>query len=120
VTTATEFVQAFVDRFPVFRPDYDDHLEYMGELLPHVIFGIGEGFTDRIVGAYLRKDDSVNWESMLEFFDEYFDRGDRDVDEVLVTSFLDMLPWPSQPGHGLVDQLPERLRTRFDLLRPAA
>ncbi|MFI7548039.1 hypothetical protein, partial [Actinoplanes sp. NPDC049599] len=50
----------------------------------------------------------------------YFDRGDRDVDEVLVTSFLDMLPWPNQPGHGLADQLPDRLRTRFDLLRPAA
>lgn len=118
MTTATEFVQAFVDRFPVLRPDYDDHVEDMGELLPHVIFGIGEGFTDRIVDAYLRDDDPLDWRSVLEFFEEYFDRGDRGIDEVLVTSFLDMLPWPTQPGHGLVDHLPERLHTRFDLLRP--
>ena len=54
MTTASEFVQAFVERFPVLQPDYEDHLEAMGELLPHVIFGIGEGFTDRIVEAYLR------------------------------------------------------------------
>ncbi|MEV0569991.1 hypothetical protein [Dactylosporangium sp. NPDC050588] len=120
MTTATEFIQALVNRFPALRPDYDDHVEDMGELLPHVIFGIGEGFTDRIVNAYLQEDDTLGWRSVLDFFDEYFDRGDRDVDEVLVTSFLDMLPWPNQPGHGLVDQLPRRLRTRFNLLRPAA
>jgi hypothetical protein len=119
VTTAAEFVQAFVDRFPVLRPDYDVHLEDMGELLPHVIFGIGAGFTDRIEDAYLGKDDSLDWRSVLEFFDKYVDRGDRDIDEVLATSFLDILPGPDRSGHGLMDQLPERLRTRFDLLRPA-
>ncbi|GLY02948.1 MULTISPECIES: hypothetical protein [Actinoplanes] len=120
MTTETEFVQAFVDRFPVLRPDYDDHVEDMGELLPHVIFGVGEGFTDRIVDAYLGDDDPLDWRSVLMFFEEHFDRGDRGIDEVLVTSFLDRLPWSNQPGYDLVDQLPEQLRTRFDLLRPTA
>lgn len=120
MTTASEFVRAFVERFPVLQPDYEDHLEAMGELLPHVIFGIGEGFTDRIVEAYLREEGGdLDWRGVLDFLDDCFDRGDRGVDEVLVTDFLLRLPWRAQPGYGLIDQLPERLRARFDLVRPA-
>jgi hypothetical protein len=54
VTTAREFVEAFVGRFPTLRPLHEEHLRDNGELLPHAIFGIGEGFTDRIVDAYQR------------------------------------------------------------------
>jgi hypothetical protein len=118
--TANEFVRAFVARFPVLQPAYEDHLENMGELLPHVIFGIGEGFTDRIVDAYLQgQADALDWRSALEFLEEHFAQGDREVDEVVVTDFLLKLPWRTQPGYALIDQLPERLRARFHLVRPA-
>lgn len=106
-------------RFPVLRPSYEEHLRDNGELLPHVIFGIGEGFTDRILDAYQQHGaDPLDWRRVLEFLEAYFDRGDREVDEVVVTNFLDLLPWPKQPGHALVEELPERLRRRFNLIRP--
>ncbi|MFG2039100.1 hypothetical protein [Dactylosporangium sp. NPDC048998] len=120
MTTADELVQALVARFPVLRPAYEEHLRDAGELLPHVIFGIGEGFTDRVVDAYMQRDpaDALDWLAVLEFLEAHFDQGDRDVDELLVTSFLDALPGPTRPGHGLVDELPNRLHTRFNLIRP--
>ncbi|MFY1686733.1 DUF7674 family protein [Plantactinospora sp. WMMB782] len=120
VTSAEQFVRDLVARFPALRPGYEEHLRDNGELLPHVFFGIGEGFTDRVVDAYTRDGaaDTLDWRSVLTFLDAYFDRGDRAVDEVVVTSFLDALPWPEQPGYGLVDELPERLRARFHLIRP--
>ena len=119
MTTAQEFVKAFVARFPVLRPSYEEHLRDNGELLPHVVFGIGEGFTDQIVDAYRRHGaNALDWRSALEFLEAHFDRGDREVDEVVVTNFLDSLPGPKQPGHALVEELPERLRGRFDLIRP--
>jgi hypothetical protein len=70
VTTAEEeFVGAFVVRFPVLRPLYEEHRKDMGELLPHVIFGIGGGFTDRIVDAYTREPaDVLDWRSAIEFW----------------------------------------------------
>jgi hypothetical protein len=84
VTTANHFVRAFVARFPVLGPAYEEHLRDNGELLPHVIFGIGEGFTDRIVDAYLRAGvDTLDWRSVLEFLEAHFDRGDREIDKVL-------------------------------------
>ena len=102
------------------QPYYEEHLRDMGELLPHVFFGIGEGFTDRLVVAFLRDDlDGLDWHSALEFLDANFDRGDRGIDEVLVTDFLLALPGPERPGHALVDELPERLRAQFDLVRPS-
>ncbi|WP_238015929.1 hypothetical protein KZZ52_10435 [Dactylosporangium sp. AC04546] len=120
MTTANEFVEAFVARFPALRPSYEEHLRDNGELLPHVIFGIGEGFTDRIVEAYVNgESDALDWRGALAFLDAHFDRGDRRIDEVLVTDFLDALPGPHHPGHGLVEELPHRLRTRFDLIRPS-
>ncbi|MET8150857.1 hypothetical protein ACIBSW_18995 [Actinoplanes sp. NPDC049668] len=116
--TAIEFVQALVDRFPVLRPDLEAHMVNWG-LSPHVWFGVGEGFTDRIVEAYLRDgEDDLDWRGVLDYFDERFDRGDREVDEVLLGEFLYRLPWPGQPGYGLTGRLPERLRARFDLMRP--
>lgn len=57
----------------------------------------------------------LDWRSVLEFLEAHFDRGHREVDEVVVTNFLDSLPGPSHPGHALVGELPERLRKRFDL-----
>ncbi|MEN3611365.1 hypothetical protein AAH979_17620 [Plantactinospora sp. ZYX-F-223] len=120
MASAEEFIRALVARFPALRPSYEEHLQDYGELLPHVVFGIGEGFTDRVVEAYMRDgaDDALDWRSVLEFLDSYFDRGDREVDEVVVTDFLDALPGPKQRGYGLVEELPERLHLRFEQVRP--
>jgi hypothetical protein len=118
--TSDEFVRALVAQFPALRLYYEEHLQEMGELLPHVFFGIGEGLTDRVVDAYLRDEiDALDWRGVLDFLDEHFDRGDRQVDEVLVTDFLLAMPGPNQAGHALIDELPERLRTRFMLVRPS-
>ncbi|GAA0708190.1 hypothetical protein GCM10010199_02930 [Dactylosporangium roseum] len=52
------------------------------------------------------------------FLEAPFNLGDRDIDELLVTSFLDALPGPTRAGHGLANELLERLHTRFNLVRP--
>lgn len=84
-----------------------------------MIFGIGGGFTDRLVAAYLNGEaDALDWRGALDFLDTYFDRGDRCIDAVVVTDFLGALPGLRHPGHGFVEELPHRLRTRFDLIRP--
>jgi hypothetical protein len=119
MTTAQEFVDALVARFPVLQQSYVEHLRDNGELLPHVIFGNGEGFTDRIVDAYKRHGaDPLDWRSVLEFLEAHFDQGHQEVDEVVVTNFLDSLPRPNEPGHAIIEELPGRLRKRFDLIRP--
>ena len=41
------------------------------------------------------------------------------VTEVIGTSFLFSLPWPDQPGYGLVDQPGPAMSARFDLVRPS-
>jgi hypothetical protein len=119
VTTAKEFVEAFVARFPVLRPSYEEHLRYNGELLPHIVFGIGGGFTDQIVDAYQQQGASpLDWRRVLEFLEAHFDQGDREVDAVVETDFLEVLPWPKQSGYALVEELPERLRRGFNRIRP--
>jgi hypothetical protein len=120
VSAVEEFIEALVTRFPAFRPWYEEHLRDLGELLPHVVFGIGAGLTDQIVDAYRRGEDAaLDWRGVLEFLDAHFDCGDQRIDEVLVTDFLLGLPGPGRPGHELIGELPERLRRRFDLIRPS-
>ena len=88
-------------------------------MLPHVIFGIGEGITDRVVDAYVRDgSDELDWRAALRFLDAQLDRGDRDVDVVIGTDFLWALPGPTQSGYGIVAELPENLRKMFDQIRP--
>jgi hypothetical protein len=54
----------------------------------------------------------------LRFLEEQLQLGVPDVTEVIVTSFLFNLPWPDQPGYGLVDHLGPVMSTQFALIRP--
>lgn len=119
MNTAVQLVEALVERFPVLRPLYEEHVSDNGEVLPYVIFGIGNGITDRVVDAYLRDgSDELDWRAVLRFLDAQIGRGDRDVDDVIGTDFLWGLPGPTRPGYGIVEELPENLRKMFDGVRP--
>jgi hypothetical protein len=119
VSVSVRFVESLVERFPVLRPVYEEHIADMGEVLPHVFFGIGGGITDQVVGSYLRRDpDGLDWRAVLAFLDARLGRGEKEVDAVIGTDFLLSLPGPGHLGYGLIRELPPRLRLMFDGLRP--
>ncbi len=117
-----QFIQDLVRRFPRLQGTYDAHLYNMGELLSHGFFQIGsgndDGITDLIVRSYLGEQNEVEWREALAFLDEYYAQGDRDVFTVIVTSFLDYLPYPNQPGFQIMDELSASMRAKLQELRP--
>ncbi|GHF86920.1 hypothetical protein ACFFSH_04745 [Streptomyces filamentosus] len=100
---------------PAFRGAYESHVFRQGGVLPHVFFwDVVQG----TVRSFLADDAAPDWRRTLDFLEERSSRGDSDVDEVIVTSFLGDLPSPQEPGHGIVRQLGPVMSAKFLRIRP--
>ena len=111
-----ELVTDLVAQVPGFEEVYETHLDDNGSVLPHVIFW---DITQEIVTSYLRDEpDPAKWRAALDFLERRFLRDITEVNQVIVTSFLDSLPFAGEPGHGIVDQLGPALTKRYQLIRP--
>ncbi|WP_027342833.1 DUF7674 family protein [Hamadaea tsunoensis] len=114
------FMQQLVAAFPELQDLYEAEVENNGEVLAHVIFGIGGGITDEVVSAYIEDSpEGLDWRRFLAFLDKHVGQGDKEVNVVIGTSFLWRLPWPTEPGYGLVDELPPRLHEMWSRIRPS-
>ena len=96
-------VERLIGRFPELRDLYECHVFNNGELLPHVFFW---DVVQDVLAAYLgRSSDLPEWRPVLDFLEEEYRRGDDCGREVIVTSFLDSLPYPGQEAHEIVAHL---------------
>jgi hypothetical protein len=115
-----EFVQRLVEAFPALEEDYEIHVfNNAGETLPYVF--VSMELMDAVVGAFTGEEEyrELDWAAVLDYLDKQLAEADREVREVIVTSFVLDLPFPGQPGYGLVDHLGPHLAQSFAANRPA-
>jgi hypothetical protein len=75
--------------------------------------------TQEAVLPSYREDDGPDalWRRVIAFLDRRFGQSQA-ADTVIGTSFLYSLPWPEQPGYGIVEELGPTLRRVFAEVRP--
>ncbi|MFB7276629.1 hypothetical protein ACFCZV_05935 [Streptomyces hydrogenans] len=114
-TAGVQLVHDLLVHVPAFRSAYESHVFRQGGVLPHVFFwDVVQG----TVRSYLTEEAEPDWRRTLDFLEERSSRGDTAVDEVIVTSFLGDLPSPTEPGHGIVQQLGPVMAAKFVRIRP--
>ncbi|MFD3453684.1 hypothetical protein ACFWVC_16065 [Streptomyces sp. NPDC058691] len=110
-----QFVRDFVAGVPGFEDLYDAHVFNEDGTLPIVFFW---GVVQETVPSFLGGDTESDWRATLRFLEN---RLQRDVPEVTrtIALFLYYLPWPDQPGCGLVDHLGPTMSAKFAVMRPS-
>lgn len=109
-------VADLVARFPWFEPLYESHVDPDVGSLPHVFFW---DVTRAVVASFVSDGShGLDWAGVLGFLEEQTERGVPEVDVVLGTSFLSSLPWPGQPGYGVVARLGPAMAADFRRIRP--
>jgi hypothetical protein len=119
VSADVDFLLQLVERFPQLAEDYEIHVENNGGPLPHLFFW---DVTQAIVDAYTNNGveyADLDWRGLLDFLEEVYPTAHLDVQKVIVTSFLMNLPWPGEPGYGLVELLGPALAKMFVQVRPS-
>ncbi|MFD0857230.1 hypothetical protein ACFQ07_33815 [Actinomadura adrarensis] len=117
VSSDIKLVQDMVARFPSFQDLYECHIENNGEILSHVIFW---DIVQDVIKAYLEQGESVlDWQAVLDFLEGEMQIGDSGVRSVIVTSFLEALPFPGAPGHEIVEHLGSLMSEKFHEIRPS-
>ncbi|MFF7179477.1 hypothetical protein [Streptomyces sp. NPDC008121] len=129
MTTTTppsvQLVSDLVARIPEFRAAFETHVFHQGVVRPHVFFW---DVVQDTVRSFLGPGPDTGptpapappppWRRTLDFLEEQSGRGVLGIDEVIVTSFLNDLPYPHEPGHGIVRELGPVLAARFGRIRP--
>lgn len=111
-----QLIEGMLERFPELRDLCEVHIENNGTVLPHVLFW---DVTQEFLRCYLGEEsDLQDWCAFIEFLEEEYSRDDKLAREVIVTSFLDSLPFPGQPGYGIAEYLGPQLAEIYGRLRP--
>jgi len=119
MTSAADFLHDLAGRFPQLAEDYECHVENNGGPLPHVFFW---DVIQAVVHAYNGTDAchaDLDWRGLLQYLEEVYPTAPLTVKEVIVTSFLEYLPWPAEPGYPIVAELGPVLGEKFRQVRPA-
>ncbi|WP_351226126.1 hypothetical protein [Streptomyces sp. NPDC002133] len=116
-TPDVQLVQDLVARIPEYEDLYESHVFNEDGVLPHVFFW---DVVQEVVRSYLGEDpEAPDWRRTLDFLEEHSARGVPEIDAVIVTSFLDDLPYPGRPGHDIVQHLGPVLAAKFAKIRPS-
>ncbi|MGO4648941.1 hypothetical protein AB4305_28910 [Nocardia sp. 2YAB30] len=116
-TPDVQLVRDLVARIPEFAETYESHVFNEGGVLAHVFFW---DVVQETVGSYLGEDaDAPDWRRTLAFLEEQSALGVSEIDAVIVTSFLDYLPYPGKPGHDIVRHLGPVMKAEFVKIRPS-
>lgn len=109
-------VERITQRVPELGTACVAHHAEFDEILPHVFFG---DVTRWVVGEYQANRERDRWRDVLAFLeDEYAATTDADALAVIEQSFVENLPYPDEPGHGIEQELGPRLRAVYAELRP--
>lgn len=88
--TYNDVVDELLKHVPEFRDEVEEHREFHGELLPHVLFG---DLTRFVLRAREEGQDELV-QRALGFLDEALRRGDEQVDNLVSLSFVQNVePW---------------------------
>lgn len=77
----------FANEFTEFKPLLEEHIEYNGELLPHVFFGECNEYFIQL----LEKEKTDKLEKLFNFFERMATKGDDYVKELLIVTILERL-----------------------------
>ena len=110
-------VKDLVAEIAAFEDLYETHVFNQDGVLPHVFFW---DVTQETVRSYLGlAADAPDWRRTLRFLEGQSARNVPEIDEVVMTSFLEYLPFPGKPGHEIVGELGPVLAAKFAKVRPA-
>jgi hypothetical protein len=99
-------------RFPGLRAELDEHLaDNEGEILPHPLMSAYERWAETALAA---GDPSLD--SFLEFLEDAYQRGGRDVKELISVSFLEHVPRPGEPGAELRARVGPALARQLEVI----
>ncbi|GLY91330.1 hypothetical protein [Actinoallomurus iriomotensis] len=115
MTPDVQLVEELVRRLPAFEDLYESHVFNEDGVLPHVFFW---DVTQETVASFLGDEDPPDWRATVGFLEEQFGAAEPKAREVVVTSFLDYLPFPGQPGGDLTRYLGPQLTGKLAELRP--
>ncbi|MET8810317.1 hypothetical protein [Streptomyces sp. NPDC004546] len=110
-----QLVRDLVAAAPGFEGLFHAHAFNEDGVLPHVFFW---DVVQETVASFLGGGES-DWRVTLQFLEEQLRLDLPEVSQVVSTSFLFNLPWPDQPGYGLVDHLGPAMSARFAAIRPS-
>ncbi|MFJ4851469.1 MULTISPECIES: hypothetical protein [unclassified Streptomyces] len=110
-----QLVRDLVAASPGFEDLFDAHVVNEDGVLPHVFFW---DVVQETVASFLGGEET-DWRVTLRFLEEQLRLDAPEVTQVIVTSFLFSLPWPDQPGYGLVNHLGLTMSARFAAIRPS-
>lgn len=110
-------VKDLVAQVPGFEDAYESHVFNENGILPHMFFW---DVVQDTVHSYLSEDepDGPDWRRVLVFLEEETRRRVPGAIEVIVTSFLNDLPYKGEPGYGIETHLGPAMKERYLQLRP--
>ena len=114
-----DFLRNLVGHFPQLEEDYECHVENNRGPLPHLFFW---DVTQAVMHAYNGTDADyadLDWRGLIQYLEEIYPTAPLEVKTVIVTSFLEDLPWPAEPGYAIVAELGPVLAEKFRQVRPA-
>lgn len=117
---AEQLARDIAARIPEFEELLSDHIENEHGVLPHMFFWDVYQETMR---SFLEGDDDAasdlpDWREVLRFLEEQSSLGVLEIDKVIVTSFLEYLPFPGEPGHDMIEHLGPVMAEKFARIRP--
>jgi len=84
-----EIVNEFLDEFPEYIPMYMEHIEFNGEVLPHVFFG--ETLSEDLLKLIEENKDKVKIDAIFTFLERMAMDGDQEVKNLLMVTILERL-----------------------------
>ena len=115
---AVRLVEDLVAKVPGFEEAYETHVDEEHGVLSYVFFAID--VVNETVRSYLGEadPDGPDWRQVLAFLEEESRRAVPGAYSVIVTSFLDQLPYEGQPGFGIEAHLGPVMTAKYLELRP--
>ncbi|WP_329390283.1 hypothetical protein OG625_39780 (plasmid) [Streptomyces sp. NBC_01351] len=110
-------VDDLVAQVPGFQDAYESHVFNENGVLPHMFFW---DVVQDTVHSYLAEGDpdGPDWRRVLAFLEEETRHRVPGAIEVIVTSFLNDLPYEGEPAHGIEAHLGPAMKKRYLQLRP--
>ena len=109
-----DFVQRLVEQIPAIKLIYDEHLDYFGELLPHVFFG---ELTRWLLSLFSSVPRSQNVETqlwaVLNYLEQSFIMEGEEIKELIAVSILENLPRPGEQNSGIIELLGPELVAEY-------
>lgn len=112
------FVTLMAAQFPALGRLRAEHVnDNVGETLPHVFLG---DVTRHVLSLLDETSGHVTSQSelhdILQAFEDAYTTGDEDIQELIVVSFLEHLPYPGETGAEIRDMLGPNLRRQLRVL----